>query len=91
MQTYTEYGPIWVMIQTSKNKIVAKTRHVETQACPPNDNWEILTTRNVMDDVLDVFVPVTPFQGICLDGNHFRHLSIFIRLFGNYRKMEKYL
>lgn len=79
------------MIQTSKNKIVAKTRHVETQACPPNDNWEILTTRNVMDDVLDVFVPVTPFQGICLDGNHFRHLSIFIRLFGNYRKMEKYL
>ena len=66
-QTYTENGPIWVMIQMSKNKTLARTTHVGTHPCPPESGWEILSKRSILDDVLDVFVPISQFRGFCLD------------------------
>ena len=66
-QTYTENGPIWVMIQMSKNKTLARTTHVGTHPCPPESGWEILSKRSILDDVVDVFVPVSQFRGFCLD------------------------
>ena len=55
------------MKQLSKNKILARTTHVGTHPCPPDFGWEILTNRSVLDDILDVFVPVSQFRGFCLD------------------------